>query len=119
MRKTAMLLIVLLVVSVGFLSGCDSLNTVSISEINDHPNSYLNKEVTIKAEYIFQKGGPGLPGAVVLIRDESDESMDAMIPPIDVDTSILFIGGWYYWKGIIIPQGSGVGLDVTEITPVD
>lgn len=107
--------------------GTDSIDstTISISEIKNHPNRYLNTEVDISG-YYFQITNmqDTLTYSLFYITDNPDyylygrNAIDAILYKDNVDESILIYGGEYYWTGIIEQIGSGIRLNVTYIKPV-
>jgi len=103
-----------------------------IKDIQEHPNDYLNKEVTIKA-YLLLGGKTTVDiftddttlhysGSIYQKKFMSDEA-EAIMPISvreNVDTSILILGGEYKFTGIIksyesLLGDSGIYLEVTKI----
>ena len=106
------IIVVVIVVVVLILSIIGIRGVVPISEINQHPNRYINTEVTVKARYYMPIGD------LYLITDESGLNMLSAKIMSGVDDSIIIQGGFYYWTGTITQQDSGIRLDVTDIQSV-
>jgi len=114
---------VLLLLVVG-LSGC--IGGTSIKDIQEHPNNYLDKEVTIQAFY----GGKITSGDTgryfiyqkKFLSDSIDKTINVYFDN-NVDKSDLINGGEYKFTGIIkseetIYESTILYLLVSKITPV-
>jgi uncharacterized protein (DUF58 family) len=111
MGKIPIIVIVLMLVSVGFLSGCNGITTeTSISYIREHANKYINKTVTVKAIYY----GNGNTSRYMII-DSSQNSMDVTESNNVVKPTPLVRGSEYKFTGIVRYSSAGLYLEVTKI----
>lgn len=119
-------LMAVLLICVG-LSGCnesDRNNVVSIREIRQHPNNFINENVTVKA---FSNGFTD--SRCLLTEDETGELLSNIRAKVcaEVDTSMVVTMGYYYWKGIVRYDNnywdtnfdnSELYIEISEIQPV-
>lgn len=126
MKKQIIIVVAIALLFVG-LSGCNEFNSntesesdiTSISEINSHPNRYLNKEITVKAFYWL--GGhflPSKPYWYFTINDDNLMQLSCILNNNTIDKSILIVYGEYYWTGVIEQNYESIRLNVTYIEPV-
>jgi len=106
------------------LSGCNTLGETSIDDITQHPNNYLNKEVTIKGTYPGASMADtldGNPGITFMVIDYSSGAIYVSIKE-DIDTSMLITNGEYRFTGITklykpSPYSEMIYIDVSKIQP--
>lgn len=107
------------------ISGCTTIGETPLNEILQHPNNYLNKEVSVKGTYM---GGSiadtldGNPGINFMLIDYSSGAIYVSIPD-GIDTSMLIANGQYRFTGIVklyepSPYSEMVFIDVSKIQPV-
>ena len=117
---------IIILIIVGFIFVLLLSGGTSIKDIIEHPNNYLNKEVTIIATYGYPYGCaiPGLDGGVISeITDEYTASLYIGIPE-DLDASMLITWGKYKFTGIVKRGGfideftDDIYLEVSKIEPV-
>ena len=106
----------ILLLAIGF-SGCvETPDVISILEINNNPNKYINKNVKVQAYYeigfvdetgkqwhTLKKDVYGFEGILKALLNES------------VDESILVQNGEYKFYGIIIQEGKSIYMLVNKI----
>ena len=119
--KKKIMFIIILILTISF-SGCveteinnnqDSI--VSISKILQHPNRYINTNLTVQGLYSAKYMGVDKEWYYYIQEDEF--VFDTISAEIEdkVDTSILIQGGEYYWTGRIVQEGETVRMMVNEI----
>ena len=124
-KKVTVVLVAILFIVVG-LCGCtnnddDVVSVSAISEIIQHPNRYVNTEVTIRGYYSMRILKEVVDGEFVWVYSISDESgFNAILGYVaeGIDESILIQGGEYYWTGMIIQMGDIIRMEISGIQPI-
>lgn len=110
MKKITIILITLLIIGVGFLSGCIDTNH-NVYDLRYNPNEYLDKEIIVSARYfaldnsIFDE-----PNALGRIQ---------LLIPSGVNNSMLINGGHYFFKGTLTKGETLPYFKVSEIFTSD
>ena len=109
--KKKVLLIILIMIIGGFISGCEELGIgiTSVKDLKDHPNNYLNKTITVKGYYRSFLTNPDR----YMVQDKDGEVI--YVYPDDTDTSILIKDGEYLWTGVFEQYKSSVRNVLTEV----
>ena len=88
--------IAILLLTVG-LTGCET-NIISINELKNNADSYLNETVTVKGRY--------LKWPTDTVQDHTDEIALTFLE--DVNKSMLNVGSEYYFTGVLKHRTVGV-----------
>ena len=100
MKKQLIILIVAVLLLVVGLCGCNNLSgTVSLKEIKEHPNKYLNQTISVEGYY-----SGGLIMSTTSPQSES-EAMEAVTTALAIENNqnsiTLYEGGKYRFTGIL------------------
>jgi hypothetical protein len=106
-KKHLIILIVAVLLLVVGLCGCNNVgtNVISIREINQYPNKYINETVTVKASCAWLLDSTS---ECMLYEDEQADGLSDIPAKVvaGVDTSIVnrsmvINKVYFYWKGIV------------------
>lgn len=89
-RRFVTLGLVTLLMGIG-LSGCTSVDTITIRDIREHPEYYLNQTVMVRAMY---------SGASII--DDTGCMIEIMIPAMVVKPVPFRPGSYYTFTGIVM-----------------
>lgn len=73
------------------LSGCTSVDNITIQDIREHPEYYLNQTVMVRAMY-----------SVASIRDDTGSMIEIVIPTMVIKPVPFRPGSYYTFTGIVM-----------------